>query len=130
MPAFTDYQIAAGHNNVAGLQKLALVVATSNIAFPDPAAQQNYNPGKTVMRLDLKTTKVGVKSQIWMMGVTWEQYRYMQTTYEGYVTIRTRWQNNAYANYNASLIVPTENLQFTLNGYANVPFLLMDLRAI
>lgn len=130
MPTFTEYKIAAGHDNAAGLTLIGSITATSNIQFAEPAAQQLYKPKRSLLRLDGLVTKVGKDAQEWMMGVTWEQYRYMQDTYEGAVTIRTRWQNKAYANYNAYLIVPTENLNFTLNGYSNVAFLFYDLVAL
>lgn len=135
MPTFTDYKIAAGWDQAGSLALIGGITATSDVKFAEPAAQQNYSPGKPLLRLDLNTTMVGVSSQVWIMGVTWLQYTYLRTTYcaggyGGKVTIRTRWQGGNYANYNSVLSIPTENLNFTLNGYSNVPFTFYDLRAI
>lgn len=135
MPTFTEYKIAAGNNNAAGLALIGGITATNDIPFAEPAAQQNYRPGRLVLRLDTLTSEVGINSQMWMMGLTWLQYTYLRATYcggrySGKVTIRTRWQGGSYANYNATLHIPTENLNFTLNGYSSVPLTFIDLRAI
>ena len=135
MPAFTEYAIAAGWNNAAGFVKIGLIVATSNIAFAEPAAQQGYTPGQVIPRLDLLTTTVGISSQLWTLGMTWEQYRYFQTTYcaggfGGKMTVKTRWQNTAYANYNAVVRLQSENLNFNMTGFEDVQLTFFDLRAI
>jgi hypothetical protein len=134
---FTDYKIAAGVSNTGGLAPIGSIVATSNIAFPEPAgAQGSYTPGIIKIRLDQQLVTVGKSRQVWLLyGLTFEQYRYLQSTYcgggfSGKVTIRTRWQHTSYANYNAVLQLQHENLQETIQGYASVALTFVDLVVI
>lgn len=137
MPAFTDYSIAAGWNNVDDLEPIGLVVATSNIAFPEPAgAQSGFVPGIIKIRFDQVPVTVGLNRQRWVFGnLTYEQYRYLQTAYfgdgfGGKVTVRTRWQRQDYDNYNAIAQLRATDLQATFQGYASVFLDFVDLRLI
>lgn len=137
MPAFTDYQIAAGHNNAAGLVKIGLIVPSSNIAFTEPVARPNWNPGIQRIRLDTISYSAGYRSQVWSMGfLTYAQYDYLLSTYcgggqSGKVTVRTRYRTTSYANYNATLSVPIpDELQNNGQGYQQVPLTLKKLIAI
>lgn len=137
MPAFTDHKIAAGWNNAGSLTKVGLIVATSNIAFPEPSgAQGGYNAGTIKQRMDLQLVVTGFNREQWMFNMlTYPQYRYLQTTYfaggfSGKLTIRTRWQENSYANYNCVGQLAHDNLQTTQQGYLMVGLTLLDLVAI
>jgi len=64
MPTFTDYKIAAGWNQSGSLTLIGGITATSDVKFAEPAAQQNFSPGRILTRLDLLTSAVGVNSQV------------------------------------------------------------------
>ena len=139
MPTFTDYRIAAGHNNAAGLTKLGKITPSGDIPFTEPTAKLNYSPGTARLRLDAGIYAAGFKSQEWTLGfVTLKQYDYLKTTYcaggySGLVTVRTRWNSGSYANYNATLQLPTEAQLEQFRGgnkWVNVPVKLMNLVAI
>lgn len=137
MPAFQDYKIAAGHNNAGSLVNIGLIVPSSHIAFIEPIARPNWNPGIQRIRLDVITYSAGFISQKWVMGIlTFQQYDYLLSTYcgggqSGHVTIRTRYRNHAYANYNATLHVPTpDELQSTGQGYQIVPLTFRKIIAL
>ncbi len=130
MPAFQDNKIAAGHNNTGGLINIGLIVPSGNIAFPEPVVMPSYNPGILRIRLDTLAGTSGFPSQIWLMPfLTYEQYDYLLATYcgggqRGFVTIRTRIRKNPYANYNATLVVPTQDELANNNvgwGWQQVP---------
>lgn len=137
MPTFTEYAIAAGHNNAAGLTLIGSIVPMGNIAFPEPTgAQHAYSTGIIKPRLDKILNVVGFNQHAWLMsGLTFAQYQYIQTTYcgggvSGKVTITTRWYEDAFADYNATLQLQYENLQKTMVGFASVAMTFIDLVAI
>lgn len=139
MPAFQDNQIAAGHNNTAGLTNIGLIVPASHIAFPEPVVMPYHNPGILKIRTDGAVATIGFPSQVWMMPfLTYTHYDYLLETYcgDGYsgkVTIRTRIRKNPYANYNATLVVPTPEELLNSNvgwGYQQVPLTMKRMVAL
>jgi hypothetical protein len=137
MPAFQNYQIAAGWNNAAGLVNIGLIVPSSHIAFVEPIAKPNWNPGIQRIRLDGLSYSAGYSSQTWTLGfVTLQQYDYLLSTYtgggqSGKVTIKTRYRNHAYANYNAIMSIPIpDELQATGQLYQSVPVTFRKLVAL
>lgn len=129
MPVFQDYQIAAGHNNAAGLVNIGAITPSSGIPFPEPVARPNYTPGNHKIRLDGLDYVTGYAAHTWLMPfLDWRHYAYLQTTYcaggySGLVTIRTRYMSVAYANYNATLRIPTPDEILDKNvgwGYNNL----------
>lgn len=137
MPVRFDYQIAAGHNNAAGLTNIESLVPSGNIAFPPPAARGNRNPGITRIRANGVATQSGYPAQVWrMVWLTYEQYAYLKTTYAsgGYsaaVTVRTRFGSGDYANYNAVLNIPYESdLNDVGWGYRDVSLTLTRMVAL
>jgi hypothetical protein len=139
MPAFTDYKIAAGHNNAGGLTLIGLIVPAGDIAFPEPTARLSYSPGVRRVRLDQQLYVAGFPAQTWEMPfLSLPQYQYLKTTYcgggySGLVTVRTRWNAGAYAHFNAVLQVPLEPELESLqagNKWVRVPLKLMNLVAL
>lgn len=137
MTTFTLHALAAGHDNIAGLTLIGAIVPSSDIHFPEPSgAQHGYKPGLLRIRLDGKAHEVGFNSETWLMShLTFPQYKYLKTTYcaggyRGFVTVKTRWQQNSYDEYNATIIIPQEDtLSKTYQGYENVPITFQDLVA-
>jgi hypothetical protein len=110
----SELQIAAGHNNAAGLQSIESITATGDTKpFSSPTAWFNYKPGEFKQRTDQTLYIRGKQSTAWNFTyMTKNQLVYLQDTYcnslyDGNVTIRTRLRDNgAYLNMNARMIVP------------------------
>lgn len=137
MPTFTNYAIAAGHNNTGGYTKFGAIVPTSHIAFHEPIARPNYNPGIRHIRMDGRVYITGYPSQVWIIGfMSFIQYDYLLTTYcgggySGLVSVKTRYLSVDYDDYNATLTLPTsDSLQSTGIGYQAVPLTFSRLIAI
>lgn len=127
MPAFTSYSLAAAWNNAAGLVVVGLITPSSHIPFFEPVVRPSWNPGITRIRLDALTYQAGYDSQEWLFQfMTFAHYAYFRTTYcaggySGKVTIRTRYQTNAYFNANAiAVLPPATELASTGQGYQGV----------
>lgn len=126
MPAYTDYALAAGNNNAAGLVKVGLIIPSSHIAFDEPIALPNFNPGIRKIRMDQHVYITGYKYQVWIFGfITYIQMDYLISTYggggySGDVTIKTRYRSGSYFNANAVIDIPTEGLISTGIGYQSV----------
>lgn len=137
MVAFQDNKIAVGWNNAAGLVNIGAIVPSSHIAFIEPIARPNWNPGVQRIRLDGLTYSTGYPSQVWLMGfITFQQYDYLLSTYcgggqSGKVTVRVRYRNHAYANFNAIMSIPvTDQLSATGQLFQNVPITFKKLVAL
>jgi hypothetical protein len=131
----SDYQIAAGNNNAAGLVALQAITPSGNIAFPPPTAKAFYNPGAIRFRGNGQAVHVGFPSQEWLMvWLTYEQHAYLKTTYcgggySGAITARTKYSTVAVANYNAVLVVPHESALVSF-GWGFKPVLLLLTRLV
>lgn len=108
-----DYQIAAGHDNAAGLVNIEAITPSGDKTFYPPAGVGTYNPGEFRIRGDVSLYIAGEASCEWVFSsLTRAQVRYLMTTYcassySGKVTIRTKTDNiNTYANYNAVMVLP------------------------
>lgn len=107
-----DYKIAAAYNNAAGLVNIETIVPSGDRAFFSPVAYSNYRPGVRKIRSDGMLYLAGFGTSFWIMpAATRKQIEYLMDTYcaggySGKVTIRTRINRVAYANYNAILSLP------------------------
>lgn len=137
-----DYKWAVGYNNAAGLALVSSTIPSTDEAFNRGEiilALPNYNPGVPKIRGTGLISYAGYKSTKWGFGYwTLLQYEYLQTTfagalgkYTGFVTIRTRIGNTAFANYNGIMNIPTpDQLEYTEQRYV-APFLTFTrMRAI
>lgn len=135
MVHFSQHQIAAGHNNAAGLAYIGELTA-GGLKFSEPmGANHGFTPGKVVVRLDGQVTIVGKNKQTFVMGLTFPQYKKIQTDYcgggfSGKVTVRTRWMDNAWANWNATLTLQSEGMDKVWGGYRDVLWTYSDLVAV
>jgi len=122
-----SYKLAAAYNNAAGLANIESIVPTSDRAFFSPVVFNNYKPGVRKGRTDGLLYMAGWASSFWILPVvTRPQFAYLQTTYcaggfSGKVTVATRINLVAYANYNAILTLPDpEQLQRHFKYYEDV----------
>jgi len=113
----SEYQLAAGYNNAAGLSTIEGTVATANDyprAFGPVRCYSSYDPGEIVVRGNGTYTFNGFASVRWTWGlVSRAQEAYIRDTfcgggYAGEVTVRTTTDDSpdTFANYNAVLLAP------------------------
>lgn len=121
---FQNNQIAAGHNNAAGLANIETLVDSAGRYFNPVKDLLNYSPGLPLIRGDGIVIYTGQISFTWETNLLWlEQWNYLYATLlsnstSGLVTVKTRqYTTNTYANYNATLSIGAPNeLQYKL-GY-------------
>lgn len=108
----TDYKVAIGHNNAAGLALITpqprstrlraarVVTAINGLAYEDGALQTEF-----VYRV-----------------LSWTNFNALNTAFgltsakSALVTLRLRKNDNTYANYNATIIAPTFNENANAEG--------------
>lgn len=107
MPEYTiEAAIAPGWDNEAGLT-LITALSASSIPFIEVYNVGDYEEGEERFKANGVTGYSGKPSLTWVSGFLWlPQWKYLRTTYAGYVTIRTWTDDTVYANYNAILRVP------------------------
>lgn len=118
-----DLQIAAGHDNAAGLTAIESVLTADASALGLVQSYGNYTLGLKRFRSDGTLYHAGFPSTRWVFSVmSFVQYREIQATYcggvggfSGLVTIRTNTvRADTYGNWNATLLLPHPNeLQIT-----------------
>ena len=125
---YSGLQIAAGHNNAAGLVALESILV-GNHYFYTPIFSGQYAPGLFKQRADDLLYISGFPFTVWMFRVLWrDQFNYLQTTYcaggySGLVTIRTRLDDEAaFYNCNTTLkltpLSDAQKRQMVLTDYA------------
>lgn len=135
MVHYSQHQIAAGWNNTGDYDYIGELVA-DGVQFSEPVqANHGFNPGKYIVRLDQLTSLVGKNKQIFIMSMTFAQYKKVQADYcgggnSGKVTVHTRWTDNTWDDYNAYLELQGEGLEAAWGGYKNVQWTYKDLRVI
>jgi hypothetical protein len=139
-----DNQIAANHNNAAGLQRWDAVTDANGVKFLMPKNWPYRSRGQRRFRLNGTTGFLGLDATRLLFGaMTLSQYAYILSTYEGLVTVRIPFTSTSYTNYNAVLTMPDENdLEFvyfngsmytnnwTGPGYINVIATISSLEAL
>jgi hypothetical protein len=133
----TDYKLAAGHNNAAGLVAITSITDGTH-AFVEPFGIGNFTRGIPRSRCNGTRGFAGAQASAWVFSfITLAQWNTLKTTYEGLVTVRLALGTTTFANYNASLILPDiSELTFTINdsigmgGFSNVRVDLTRLVAI
>lgn len=138
--AIFEYAIADDNNNAAGLTNIEALSAGGRRFYP-PVGVGTYDPGIREYRGNLTTTFNGSASLVWTSNMLWAQYEYILSTYcdlinsapsySGPVTIRTRTTGSSYANYNATLILPTPvEVQRNYGMYMLVKWTFIGLAAL
>lgn len=114
LPLFSDYQIAAGNNNAAGLTAFEEIVPSGeDMYFIAPSGAGGYDPGVFEIRGNGTATFNGFKRQVLTFSYcTFPIANHLNDTYcsgnyNGLVTLRTKLEpDDSFANYNAIMYLP------------------------
>jgi hypothetical protein len=101
----TDYKLAAGHNNTAGYTAIDEITDGTD-TLDEPKAVNTSIRG--VRRFTLEQPKFsGTKTMALVFTrMTIGLLEYMQSNYEGLVTVRIPFTGVTFADYNATLVIP------------------------
>jgi hypothetical protein len=138
MAVTTDYKLASGHNNVGGLVAITSITDGTN-TLDEPLGVSTVSRG--VRRFTLEQPKFsGTQTAALVFSrMTIGLHKYMIDNYEGLVTVRFPIDGNTFANYNATLIIPSKadlesnyylDAQLDTQGFRNVRCELFDIEAI
>ena len=99
----TDYKLASGWSNIAGLTAITALADANNINFLEPRGLQLSRRGQRRFNTDGTVSYAGRETVTWVSNMLVAQWLYITTTYQGKVTVRTALNNLTWANYNAVL---------------------------
>ena len=134
----TDYKLAAGHNNAAGLTAITSIT-DGTLALTEPLQLPFYSRGIRRNRTNGSVNRAGMPATAFVFGyLTLSQWAYLRANYEGLVTVRLALGSGTFANYNAALALPDPadmeygviNVADCYNAYRNVRVDLLHLEAI
>jgi hypothetical protein len=134
----TDYQLAAGHNNVAGYTVIS-EITDGTTTLDEPLVRPTISRG--VRRFTLAQPKFSgtAFAALVFTRMSGEMLEYMKDNYEGLVTVRLPLDGSTFANYNATLIIPDPadlegsyyvDAQTSVEGYQDVRCELFDIEAV
>lgn len=131
-----EYAVAPNHNNAAGLVTV-YTTAVSGKYFARLQGAGTFDPGEERIYVDGTRDDVGEGLFTWLSTwMTWAQYEYILATplqgrRSNRVTVRTRLNGAAYANYNAILTMPkTSELTRVFGYYTDVVWRFTQVNAI
>lgn len=136
---YPNYQLAAGHDNAAGLATLeGTLPSGETVPFVYPRVVGGYDPGVFKIRTSGERYTAGFDTVVWLFGaITWRHFRYLQETYcgdgySGLVTVRTRLDDPAtYANYNATMLLEKpSSTQIRVGVFVDFPVRFTRLEAL
>jgi hypothetical protein len=104
MASFTpNQQIAAGHNNAAGLTLVSSLTDANGVKLVMPRALPFTEQGQLIVRPNASPAYRGNDTQDWEFSVLLlTQYYLLRTTYTGLVTVKVCIDGSTFADYNAS----------------------------
>lgn len=104
----SDYQIADGHDNEAGLTELALLDPPLFAAYADGVLTEWHDSEARQWSGDRQMVPVGRAWVAWrFFRLTRAEMTYLRTNFGAAVTIRTLDKRaNTFANFNATLVLP------------------------
>jgi len=98
----TNYQIASGNDNAAGLTAITALTDGSN-TFVDVLGLPSIMRGSRETLANGTTSRRGFQSQTWVSDLLIGQYWYLVENYEGLVTVKSAISGTTWANYNGVL---------------------------
>ena len=107
-----SYQLAAGHNNAAGLVVLQNILVSGKILGSRLSSIGSFVTGREIEYLDGTIQDDGFDAWEWTFnGLTIAEYAYFKTTFlagarSGKVTAQTRLNEGAFVVRNATLTLP------------------------
>lgn len=100
----TNYQIYPGNDQAGSLAVITSYADADSVAFIEPAGIPFARRGEAVSRSNGTLAQRGFASIDWVFGwLTYKQWEYAQSNWEGLVTIKTAANSSTFANYNAVL---------------------------
>ncbi|MHC4558867.1 MAG: hypothetical protein ACYS80_16365 [Planctomycetota bacterium] len=101
----TNYQIASGYNNAAGLVLITSLTDGTN-TFVEPTGLFTQRRGRREVRGNGIVGRSGFQSSQLISDMLVSQYWYLVDNYEGFVTVKIPVGSTTWANYNAILSLP------------------------
>jgi hypothetical protein len=128
----SDYKIADGHDNAAGLTELALLDAPLFAAYADGVLSEWHESEARVWSGDRQLLPVGRAWVVWrLFRLTRPEMAFLRANFGAAVTIRTLDKSaNAFADFNATLVLPALSLGWDADGWNDVRLEFRDLEAI
>lgn len=135
----SEYKIADGHDNAAGLTELALLDAPLFAAYADGVVSEWHESEARLWSGDRQLVPVGRAWVVWrLFRLTRAEMAYLRATFGASgvaqaspVTIRTLDKGaNAFANFNATLVLPALALGWEADGWNDVRLEFRDLVGI
>jgi len=98
----TDYQLAAGNGNAAGLTAWTSLTDGTN-TFIEPQGLPFSLRGRREIKTNGIVGRVGFPRVVLRSDLLYTQWLYLVNNYEGFVTVRLAYNSTSWANYNAVL---------------------------
>lgn len=128
----SEYKIADGHDNVGGLTELALLDAPLFAAYADGVLSDWHDSEARVWSGDRQLLPVGRAWVVWrFFRLSAAELAYLRANFGAAVTIRTLDKSaNAFANFNATLVLPDPAQNWDADGWNDVRLEFRDLVAL
>lgn len=128
----SDYQIANGHDNTAGLTAIEALSAPLFAAYADGLLTEWHDFEARVWSGDRQLVPVGRAWVAWrFFRLTRDERQYLRDNFGAAVTIRTLDKGvNAFANFNATLVLPDPALGWEADAWRDVRVEFRDLEAV
>jgi hypothetical protein len=128
----SEYKIADGHDNTAGLTELALLDVPLFAAYGDGLVTEWHESEARVWSGDRRLVPVGRAWAVWrLFRLTRDEMAYLRANFGASVTIRTLDKiANTFADFNATLVLPDPARGWEADGWNDVRLEFRDLEAI
>lgn len=128
----SSYKIADGHDNAAGLVALAALDPPLFAAYADGIVTEWHESETRVWSGDRRLVPVGRAWVAWrFFRLTRDELAYLRDSFGAAVTIRTLDKGaDAFANFNATLVLPDPADGWHADGWDNVRVEFRDLEAL
>ena len=127
-----DYQIADGHDNDAGLTALAELDPPLFAAYSDGPVTEWHENEARVWSGNRQLVPVGRAWVVWrFFRLSRDEMLHLRENFSAAVTIRTLDKSaDAFANFNATLVLPDPSLGWDADGWSDVRVEFRDLEGI
>ncbi len=128
----SEYQIADGHNNAAGLVALEELDPPLFAAYADGLLSEWHDSEARVWSGDRQLVPVGRAWVAWrFFRLTRDEMQYLRNNFGSAVTIRALDKGaNEFANFNATLVLPDPALGWEADGWDHARVEFRDLAGI
>lgn len=130
----SDYQIADGHDNAAGLTALDALSPSLFAAYADGVLSEWHESEARAWTGDRQLVPIGRVWAAWrLFRLTADELAYLRANFGAAVTVRTLDKGaNAFANFNATLVLPdpAADAAWDAGGWNDVRVEFRDLAAL